>query len=106
MPTGWSSIQARHDEIARDVEAMRAALARKKPRSRVNAVAMLQELAEGIDQLEANQAARDVRLAAKRNRGMAAYERAREALAGEVPEDRSLTVAASFGIARPGVKVF
>jgi hypothetical protein len=104
MRDRWVSMQHRHDQISADLA--KTADAMQRQRRGVDAVAMLAELAEGIDRIEAAQAAKDVRLAAQRRRGMAAYEKARAAFAGELAEDRSLTVAASLGIARPGVKVF
>ena len=110
MGDGWASVQARRDAISGDIEKMQAAMrdasSIRKPRSSIDASAMLDQLARGLDQLEAAQAAQDVRLAAQRRRGMAAYEKAREAFAGELAEDRSLTVAASLGLGRPGVRVF
>ena len=105
MRDRWTSLQHRHDQLSRDIAKMRAAADRKRPRNEVDAVDMLHELATGIDQLTARQAAQDRRHAASREHGMAAYEAARRRLTAEVPEDRSPTVAASMGLGRPGVKV-
>lgn len=104
MRDRWASMQHRHDTISADMAKIRAALHRARPG--VDAVAMLTELAAGIDRIEAHQAARDRRLEAKRRRGMTAYERAREEFAGELAEDRSLTVAAALGIGRPSTRIF